>query len=610
MLKSKSRTESTAPGWKLTLLGVVLGTAVLMLAFEATKQLLSPHITIWHSHLITVGFTAFLATIAAYLVGARLAKLNQALRLSMEQRDTEFAKLEESEAQKAAILQSSLDSIISMDDRGRIAAFNPAAEKTFGIPQSEALGKSLLDIISIPAMRDSHNENFGQCLLTSQPELIGTRLEITATRADGTQFPAELGIVRVALPGAATFTAFLHELTERKKLEQQLLRAQKMESIGRLAGGIAHDFNNLLTIILGYANRISRRGQSDEEFAHDIQGIESAAGRAATLVRQLLAFSRRQVLQARVLDLNTIVHDIARMLPRVLTEQIEIVTLTAGGLGSIRADSSQIEQVIVNLALNARDAMPKGGKLTLETGNAVLDEHYSRDHVSVQPGRYVMLAVSDTGIGMDAATQEHIFEPFFTTKEMGKGTGLGLSSVYGIVKQSGGNIWVYSEVGRGTTFKIYFPRVDAAKDASEKEKIVEAKTGSETILVVEDNRELMEVAEGALKAQGYNVIAAFGPLEAERISRQYQGKIHLLLTDIVMPKMSGWELAQRLGEARKGMKVCYMSGYTENVVMPEREAGRGVAFLQKPFTPVILAAKVRELLDAMEPPQMADRQSA
>jgi PAS domain S-box-containing protein len=607
MLKLKSHAESA--GWKPLLISVALGTTALMSAYEITKQLIYPHITIWRSHLITIGFTSAIAVAAAYVVGARLAKLNQALQRAMDQRDADFAKLKESEAQTAAILQSSLDCIISMNNRGRITAFNPAAERAFGLLRSEALGKSLLEIISIPALSNSHNGTHDRFLLTSRPELIGTRVEITATRADGIQFPAELGIVPVDLPGPPMFTAFLRNLTEHRKLEQQLLWAQKMESIGRLAGGIAHDFNNVLTIILGYSNRLARRGQADEELAHDVQAIESAAGRAATLVRQLLVFSRRQVLQTHVMDLNTIVHDIARMLPRVLPEQIEIVTLPAGDLGPICADRGQIEQVIVNLALNARDAMPKGGKLIFETRNIALDEHYSREHASLPPGGYVMLAVTDTGMGMDAATQERMFEPFFTTKEAGKGTGLGLSSVYGIVKQSGGNIWVYSQPGRGTTFKIYFPRVDAAPGNSGQEKEVEAKAGNETILVVEDSRELMEVAEGALKARGYSVLAADGPLQAERISSHHQGKIHLLLTNIGMPKMSGWDLAQRLGETRKGMKVCYMSGHTKDVAMPESEVSNGVAFLQKPFTPAVLAAKVREVLDAVEPPQ-ATRRSA
>jgi two-component system, cell cycle sensor histidine kinase and response regulator CckA len=612
MLTSKLQAERPEqPEWRLSLLWIALSTAAFMLAFETTKQFVFPHITIWHSHLMTIAFTSASAVVAAYLVGARLAKLNQELRLSMEQRNADFAKLEESEAHNAAILQSSLDCIISVNDRGKITAFNPAAEKAFGISGSEAFGKPLADIIATPALRDSRREGVVPFLLSSEPGLVGKRIETTGVRADGTEFPVELGIIRVELPGPSTFTAFLRDLTENKKLEQQLLRAQKMESIGRLAGGIAHDFNNLLTIILGYASRLSRRGDSDEEFAHDIKGIENAAGRAATLVRQLLAFSRQQVLQPRTLDLNTIVHDIARMLPRVLPEQIEIVTLTAGGLGSITADCSQLEQVIVNLALNARDAMPKGGKLTLETANVALDERYGREHISVEPGRYVMLAVSDTGVGMDAATQDHIFEPFFTTKEVGKGTGLGLSSAYGIVKQSGGNIWVYSEVGRGTTFKIYFPRVDAATDKSEQEKKIEAKSGNETILLVEDNRELMEVAKGALKDQGYTVLAADTPMDAERLSSQYQGRIHLLLTDIVMPKMNGWELAHRLGETRTDMKICYMSGYTENVVMPHGEAAAGTTFLQKPFAPAVLATKVRELLDSVEAPRRsAKRQSA
>jgi CheY-like chemotaxis protein len=372
-----------------------------------------------------------------------------------------------------------------------------------------------------------------------------------------------------------------------------------MESIGRLAGGVAHDFNNLLTIILGYNSRLQQQMGADEAHAHELNGIKRAADRAAALTRQLLAFSRQQVLQPSVLDLNTVVEETKTMLARIIPERIEIAVAADPDLGMVNADRGQIEQVIVNLAVNARDAMPKNGKLTLETSNAYLDEIYSRNHATVLPGDYVMLAVSDTGIGMDEATQERIFEPFFTTKDVGKGTGLGLSSVYGIVRQSGGYIWVYSEPGQGTIFKIYLPRVQAAASAvpQQKKAIPFAPSGTETILLVEDNRELRELAELALTSHGYTVLAAENPRAAEQLAALHQGHIDLLLSDVVMPEMSGMELAQKLQATRKEIKVFYMSGYTDNMVMRRDGAGPDAIFLQKPFAPSVLLTKLREVLD-------------
>jgi signal transduction histidine kinase len=392
---------------------------------------------------------------------------------------------------------------------------------------------------------------------------------------------------------------------ERVQLQEQLLQAQKIEAIGRLAGGIAHDFNNLLTGIFAYCGRLQRRATGDAEAVKEVAGIQEAADRAASLTHQLLAFSRKQFLRPQVLNLNIVVSDQEKMLRRTISEDIEISAVTASDLGSVKADRAQIEQVILNLALNSRDAMPTGGKLTLETANMFLDETYSQKHFSVVPGPYVMLAVSDTGTGMDAQTQERMFEPFFTTKEIGKGTGLGLAMVYGIVKQSGGYVWVYSELGRGTTFKVYLPRVDAAGEEAREgfqaaisaENPDDAESAHHTILLVEDDRELRKAAETTLISHGYKVLAATHAAEAEQLCSQHQGKIDLLLTDIVMPGIDGWELARRLGQQRRDMKVIYMSGYTDKGMARPGASGTEIVFVQKPFTPSGLSTRIREVLE-------------
>jgi PAS domain S-box-containing protein len=392
------------------------------------------------------------------------------------------------------------------------------------------------------------------------------------------------------------------DITERKLLENQLQQSRRMEAVGRLAGGIAHDFNNLLTIIKGYAELAVQRAGIQPELRADVQQIENAAERASMLIRQLLAFSRRQVLQPKIIDLNAIVLGLDKLLGRLMGEHIEMMTRCGANVGHVKADPAQIEQVIMNLVVNARDAMPKGGRLTVETVNVDLDSTYARDHVTVKPGPYVMLAVSDSGIGMSPETVAHIFEPFYTTKESGQGTGLGLSTVYGIVKQSGGYIWVYSEPGRGTTFKVYLPRVAEQVEAKpEAVEIPVAGKGSETILLVEDEEAVRELATRILSAKGYSVVAAKSTKEAEQLSEKYGGKIHLLLTDIIMPGTSGRELARRITARHPRTRVLYMSGYTDNVLAQGGVLEAGLSFLQKPFTPRALAQKVRDVLDSRVP---------
>jgi len=387
------------------------------------------------------------------------------------------------------------------------------------------------------------------------------------------------------------------DITERKALETQLQQSRKMEAVGRLAGGIAHDFNNLLTIISGYTELALSRPQLPSDAHADIERIENASGRAAALVRQLLAFSRKQVMQPKILDLNKIVLNLDSLLRRLMDERIDMVTRVKDDLGKVKADPAQVEQVIMNLVVNARDAMPEGGRLVVETCNTDLDASYAVDHVSVKPGRYVMLAVSDTGVGMDRQTVAHIFEPFFTTKESGRGTGLGLSTVYGIVKQSGGYIWVYSEPGKGSTFKVYLPRVDEVSEAaSSAQAAPRAQRGTETILVVEDEEAVRELIQTVLKEKGYDVIPSLDPQHAEQIAARFPGEIHLLLTDMVMPGTSGRELAERISARRREIRVLFMSGYTDNVITSGGMLEEGLAFLQKPFSPGALVQKVREVL--------------
>ena len=383
----------------------------------------------------------------------------------------------------------------------------------------------------------------------------------------------------------------------RAQLEDQLRQAQKMEAVGRLAGGVAHDFNNLLTVIRGRAELLLRRLAADDPQRRHLDLLEQSAGRAAALTQQLLAFSRKQVLQPKVLDLNTLLGEIEQMLRRLIGEDIEVVVKPGPALSAVEADPSQLEQVLMNLVVNARDAMPGGGRLTLETANVELDEASARSHPGARPGTYVMLAVSDSGIGMDAETQARLFEPFFTTKGPGKGTGLGLATVYGIVKQSGGSIWVYSEVGLGTTFKIYLPRVHGGSEGAEPMGVKVAPTqGSETVLLVEDEAAVRHLAREILQSQGYTVLEARHPGEALRLGAEHLGPIHLMVTDVVMPQMGGREVANRLASRRPEMRVLYMSGYTDEAIVHQGVLDAGTAFLQKPFSVTGLAQKVHEVL--------------
>jgi signal transduction histidine kinase/CheY-like chemotaxis protein len=396
-----------------------------------------------------------------------------------------------------------------------------------------------------------------------------------------------LGVIGVAL-----------DITDRKRLTDQLRQSQKMQAVGELAGGVAHDFNNLLMVVKGHAEMLLDQLAESSPLRQNVVQVQKAAERAASLTRQLLAFSRLQVLQPRVIDLNEVVGGMIQMFSRVIGANIELAFLPGSRLGHVKADPSQIEQVLLNLVVNARDAMAGGGRLTIETSTVELDRSHAAKHTGMIPGHFVMLVVSDTGCGMDAKTQARIFEPFFTTKTQGKGTGLGLATVYGVVKQSGGFIWVYSEPGHGTTFKIYLPEVAEEVDRSVVEKVApRAQKGSETILIVEDEESVRDLVKDYLVAAGYHVLEASDGVQALEIAAGHKGTIHMLVTDVVMPRLSGREVAARISATRTNLRVLYISGYTDDSVFRHGVLEGGMAFLQKPFNLKTLAQKIREVLD-------------
>ncbi len=490
---------------------------------------------------------------------------------------------------------------VVQDDRGVpvdliVVAANKGFESTTGLIVEEVVGKHLTQVL--PGIEgDAANwiGRYGRIALTGESqqfedgsELLGYYYSVIAYQAGPKQC-------------AVTFI----DVTERKKaeaereaLQEQLLQAQKMESIGRLAGGVAHDFNNVLVPIIGYVDLAMMSLSPDEKLYVNLQRVREAAERAAGLTRQILAFSRKQVLEMRVLDLNAVVSDFEKMIQRLIGEDIALATFLEPALGRIEADPGQLEQVLLNLAVNARDAMPTGGKLALETANVYLDDAYVQKYADSQPpGHYVMLAVSDTGYGMSPEIKRNIFEPFFTTKEQGKGTGLGLATVFGIVKQHRGNIWVYSEPGSGTTFKIYLPRVEAPAKISETTALEpESVYGTETILVVEDEVMVRQLVCETLAAFGYQVIEAKSAADGLRLAMETTSPLHLLLTDVIMPEINGRQLYQKLAGIRPEIKVLYMSGYTDNVIVHHGILDEGINFLQKPFSVQSLTRKVKQVL--------------
>src|SRR5713226_6935940 len=485
--------------------------------------------------------------------------------------------------------------IAELGAQGQWLYVSPQVESILGYSADEWLSNSKDWIIHIPPEDHPIVNAAEESCLRGEPFQAEYRIK----RKDGEIiWVSDSAVVVRGSDTHPVMEGLIVDITDRKILEDQLQQARKIEAVGRLAGGVAHDFNNLLTIIKGYIEMALQRCLDRPELHSDIRHIEEAADRAVALVRQLLAFSRKQVLRPKIIDLNTIVLNLDQLLRRLMSENIEMETFVSKDLGSIKADPGQIEQVIMNLVVNARDALPDGGRILIETNNVDLDSAYTRDHAVVAPGPYVLLAVSDTGIGMSADTVGHIFEPFYTTKENGRGTGLGLSTVYGIVKQSGGYIWVYSELGKGTTFKVYLPRVkDAVQVSPPPETLASTHKGHETILLVEDEDDVRELTQMVLCERGYKVIEAPTPAEAERLASNNGAEIHLLLTDVVMPGISGRELAKRLTACFPHLRVLFMSGYTYNVIAQNGTLEEGISFLQKPFTPQLLTEKDREALD-------------
>jgi PAS domain S-box-containing protein len=496
---------------------------------------------------------------------------------------------------------------MEIDVEGRITQVNSTALAMFGYSAGEMLGQFVWKLAVDTEQEEAHRIVAAKLSGAMQ---IGPPFERTFKRKDGTPLPVLVtdALIRDSEGKIAGIHAIHQDITERKRsekemagLQEQLRQSQKMEAVGRLAGGIAHDFNNLLTVIKGYTDLSLLHLQEGDPLWGNIKEIDRASERAKELTRQLLAFSRRQILQVKVLDLNALLLNLEKMLHRILGEDIQLLTVLDENLGRVRVDPGEIEQVIMNLAVNARDAMPSGGELTIETEDVNLDEDYARAHLGVTPGNYVRLAVSDTGVGMPKEVQERAFEPFFTTKEKGKGTGLGLSTVYGIVKQSGGNVWVYSEPGKGTTFEIYLPKVQEKLDhLQSREDSSFFLKGTEVILLVEDEEPLRALVAHFLRHQGYTVLEAMSGAEALRIAEEHAGgRIDLLLTDVVMPQMSGRELADRIENSRPGLKVLFASGYTEDAIVRHGVLEPGVSFLQKPFSLATLGQKIREVLDGV-----------
>jgi len=536
---------------------------------------------------------------ADYVLKTHLVRLPAALVGALERRRAHVATeaahkaLLGSEAKFARAFNANPSGMAITTLEGRVVDVNDAFLRTLGYTRDEAIGRTTVELGLWRSQEErTHAIQETQKLGRVQQIEIEGRTKDRAPRT--LLYSAEL----IELEDVPHVLVLTTDVTERRQLEDQLRQAGKMEAVGQLAGGVAHDFNNILTAILGYADLLAEGLPAADQRREDLDEIRKAAQRAAALTRQLLAFSRKQVLEPRALDVNVLVDNMDKMLRPILGENVELRAMPAPELHSVRADPNQIEQVILNLAVNARDAMPKGGKLTIETANVDLDEHYAARHATVVPGPHVMLAVSDTGTGMDAATQARIFEPFFTTKDPGRGTGLGLATVYGIVKQSGGTIWVYSELGQGTTFKIYLPALDApAERVGRPSAPMLGLMGTETILVVEDDEQLLHVAHRALEARGYTVLTAGRGDAALETARGHSGPIHLLLSDVTIPDMDGRALAAALRKERKDLRVLYMSGYADQAIVHHGVLDAAVAYLPKPFTTEAISRRVREVLD-------------
>ena len=582
-------TDPRSPFPWLPYLGV--GLAYSLLLFVAHK-----HSHEGEAHLVWLTMAAFVIT--ALVVARQIVALRENAKLLAER------ATRATEARFVSLVEQSSDVITIIEPNGKVLYESPSVERVFGYSVAEALGRKLGEYVH-PDSRAEVGEVMTR--LCKKPGMRG-HVEFRLLHKDGQYVDVEAVMTNLLDdPNIRGIVINSRNIAERKKAEEalheseeQLRQSQKMDAVGQLAGGVAHDFNNLLAVIIGYSDLLLMRTSGlREDSQRKIEQISKAANRAAGLTRQLLAFSRKQVLQPKSLDLNTVVGDMDKMLKRLIGEHIEMLTILDPKLGIVKADPGQVEQVLLNLAVNARDAMPSGGKLTIETANVVLDARYTQAHRSVEPGPYVMLAVSDTGVGMSHEVKARIFEPFFTTKEKDKGTGLGLSTVYGIVKQSGGSIWVYSEPGQGTTFKVYLPQVDQDADIDAAPASADYR-GAETVLLVEDEESVRQIANEILTMNGYRVLQASHGNEALNVSLQHEGVIDLMVTDVVMPVMGGPELARKLALTRPEMRVLYMSGYTDDAIVHHGVLLEGTAFVQKPFTAEAFSRKLREAISASQ----------
>lgn len=515
--------------------------------------------------------------------------------------EIEVAERKRAEERFRMLVETAPTGIVIVDTKGRIVDANAHIMQMFGYQRNELIGQ-MVELLLPPGLRGAHEKHRSCFVASPHARPMGMGMDLFARQKNGTEFPVEISLGPLVTHGETLVSAAIVDITARKKMEEQLRVSQRMEAIGRLAGGVAHDFNNLLTVILGCCDSLATEMAANHPCSAKIALISKAASGAADLTRQLLAFGRKQMLQPRMIEPKEIVGGVGNLLKRLIGENIKFKVSIHPAVGCINADPGQIEQILVNLAANARDAMPHGGNLSIEVANTDLDQNYQVLHPPVIPGPYVMFAIADSGCGMDRNTQARIFDPFFTTKELGKGTGLGLATVYGIVKQSGGYIWVYSELGNGTVFKIYLPRVEpeaSRKAAHDPDATVQR--GNETVLLAEDSESLREIAREYMESLGYTVLEASCGTEALERSNAYDGVIHLLLTDVVMPEMGGGELAEEVTRKRPGIKVLFTSGYTDDAIVRHGVLEPGVAFIQKPYRPKALARKIREVLDSYEP---------
>jgi len=502
-----------------------------------------------------------------------------------------------SEVVLQSIVNTAIDGIITIDSNGRVQTFNRAAESIFGYEAVEVVGNNISMLMPEP-YHSQHDDFVGAYLRTGVAKIIGIGREVRGRRKDGTTFPLELAVSQFSLDGSPCFTGLVRDISARKRMETQLQQAQKMEAVGQLAAGVAHDFNNLLTVIAGYSELAYLTLPPEDKVRAMIGEVRRAAERATSLTGQLLAYSRQQVLEPKVFNLNSVLRETERMLRRLIGEDIALETRLDDELVAVRADPGQVDQIVMNMVVNARDAMPQGGKLLIETSNVVVDEEFASAHPGLTPGDFVLLAITDTGCGMSADVRERVFEPFFTTKGVGRGSGLGLSVIDGIVRQTGGHVDVYSEVGVGSVFKVYLPVAGDAQPGKAAAAVVDGVGGSETILLVEDDAGVRSLAMFTLRHCGYDVLEAVDGADALDVLNSRDGDVDLLLTDVVMPGISGRKVAEAAKASYPAIKVLYMSGYTDDSVVRHGVLQAEIAFLQKPFTPGSLVRKVREVLDS------------